>query len=221
MPASGTSVLPPFGFAGASTVAGHVALDFANTVAWRLRDEPRERLPTYAALVAWAVGREVLSREHGERLVRGAARQPERAARALARARRLREAIFEVGAALAHGRAPGAGAVEALHAHRVEALAAASLVPAGGAWRVSWDPGATRASGVKLDHGWWPVAVAAAALLESRDLGRLRMCAADGCGWLFLDRSRNGSRRWCSSDDCGNRVRVRRFRTRRRGSAAR
>ncbi|MFB6721804.1 CGNR zinc finger domain-containing protein [Kribbella sp. NPDC056345] len=47
-------------------------------------------------------------------------------------------------------------------------------------------------------------------LLEREDLGRLRECQDDGCGWLFLDRSKNGSRRWCSSGDCGNRARAKR-----------
>ncbi|ONI67188.1 hypothetical protein BWI15_28925 [Kribbella sp. ALI-6-A] len=47
-------------------------------------------------------------------------------------------------------------------------------------------------------------------LLEDEDLGRLRQCQDDDCGWLFLDRSKNGSRRWCSSADCGNRARAKR-----------
>ncbi|MFC9689606.1 CGNR zinc finger domain-containing protein [Kribbella sp. NPDC056951] len=52
--------------------------------------------------------------------------------------------------------------------------------------------------------------LAAGRLLEREDLSRLRECQDDGCGWLFLDRSKNGSRRWCSSGDCGNRARAKR-----------
>jgi len=52
--------------------------------------------------------------------------------------------------------------------------------------------------------------LAAGRLLEREDLSKLRECQDDGCGWLFLDRSKNGSRRWCSSGDCGNRARAKR-----------
>ncbi|WP_328333094.1 CGNR zinc finger domain-containing protein [Kribbella sp. NBC_00382] len=52
--------------------------------------------------------------------------------------------------------------------------------------------------------------LAAGRLMEREDLGRLRECQDSGCGWLFLDRSKNGSRRWCSSGDCGNRARAKR-----------
>ena len=52
--------------------------------------------------------------------------------------------------------------------------------------------------------------LAAGRLLEREDLSKLRECQDGGCGWLFLDRSKNGSRRWCSSGDCGNRARAKR-----------
>jgi predicted RNA-binding Zn ribbon-like protein len=56
-------------------------------------------------------------------------------------------------------------------------------------------------------------------LFEDEDLNRLRQCDDDDCGWLFLDRSKNGSRRWCSSADCGNRARARRHYQRRHAGA--
>ncbi|WP_246485921.1 CGNR zinc finger domain-containing protein [Kribbella qitaiheensis] len=52
--------------------------------------------------------------------------------------------------------------------------------------------------------------LSAARLLEREDLTRLRECQDDDCGWLFLDQSKNKSRRWCSSGDCGNRARAKR-----------
>lgn len=44
---------------------------------------------------------------------------------------------------------------------------------------------------------------------------RLRACGNRRCGWLFVDRSANGRRRWCDPKACGNRIRVRRYRARR------
>lgn len=45
---------------------------------------------------------------------------------------------------------------------------------------------------------------------------RLRACPGPGCGWVFVDRSRSGSRRWCQMSDCGNRAKGAAFRARRR-----
>jgi len=60
--------------------------------------------------------------------------------------------------------------------------------------------------------------MAAARLVERADLTRLRECQDDDCGWLFLDGTKNGSRRWCSSADCGNRARAKRHYQRVRSS---
>lgn len=48
-------------------------------------------------------------------------------------------------------------------------------------------------------------------VITSEQANRIRVCAAEGCGWLFLDKSKNGSRRWCQMGDCGNREKARRF----------
>jgi predicted RNA-binding Zn ribbon-like protein len=60
-----------------------------------------------------------------------------------------------------------------------------------------------------------PVVHSAWTLLTDADRPPVRVCAGPGCGWLFLDETRNASRRWCSSDDCGRRERVRRHRAKR------
>ncbi|HVI75944.1 MAG TPA: CGNR zinc finger domain-containing protein, partial [Anaeromyxobacteraceae bacterium] len=77
-----------------------------------------------------------------------------------------------------------------------------------GCCALGWD------EAVALDAPWWPVLAAAADLLASRDdLARVRVCGmseAGECGWLFLDRTKARSRRWCSMKDCGNRAKARR-----------
>ena len=73
---------------------------------------------------------------------------------------------------------------------------------------------------LSLDTPLWPVARSAAELLTSSELSALRLCASDRCAWLFLDTSRNGSRRWCSMRTCGNRAKARRHHARVRASAA-
>lgn len=52
--------------------------------------------------------------------------------------------------------------------------------------------------------------------IATGETGRFRICANDGCRWVFEDTSRAGRRRWCDMSSCGNRAKVRRFRSRRR-----
>jgi predicted RNA-binding Zn ribbon-like protein len=80
------------------------------------------------------------------------------------------------------------------------------MSPAGGGFALTWE-------GDHLERPLWPIAVAAVDLLRSGPLDRLKAC--EECPWLFLDTSRNRSRRWCSMDDCGSRRKMRRYRERR------
>ena len=57
----------------------------------------------------------------------------------------------------------------------------------------------------------WPVVQSAVDLMTSPELDRVGQCADDrGCGWLFVDTTKNRSRRWCDMRDCGNRAKARR-----------
>jgi predicted RNA-binding Zn ribbon-like protein len=75
-------------------------------------------------------------------------------------------------------------------------------------------PGATPPM---LDRPIWPVAKQAADLLTApRELARVGLCAGDGCGWLFFDRT--GRRRWCSMRSCGNRAKAASYYQRHKGA---
>lgn len=193
-------------------VAGHPALDFANTVSWRGEDREIEYLRRYDDLVAWSRIAGLLAPRSAARLSRLGRAHPHRAALALARARSVREAIFHVGAALARGVAPSSRAVARVHAAHLAALRHARLAPihrGTDVWAPTW-----AAADPQLAHPWWPVAAAFASLLEHPGTFPIGVCP--DCSWLFLDASRNRSRRWCSSGDCGNRARGQRFRDKRR-----
>jgi predicted RNA-binding Zn ribbon-like protein len=194
-------------------LGGDVALDFANTLGG-LRDGPwdDEWLHGYGDLVAWARHGGLLHAREAARLRERAAARPGDAAAAFARALDLRETIHRAMAALARGRAPATEDLDALrNAHRA-ALGHAALASRGG--RLDWAYGG---DGADLDRPLWPVAQAAIDLLRSDDrLGRLKQCA--NCRWLFLDESRNASRRWCSMAHCGIDAKVRATRARRRAA---
>lgn len=64
-------------------------------------------------------------------------------------------------------------------------------------------------------HTLGAVLVQLHALASAGQLDRLKACADPDCRWIFLDRSKPGSRRWCSSTGCGNRQKTRTYRARR------
>jgi len=86
------------------------------------------------------------------------------------------------------------------------AVERARLTRANGGFLLAWDGG-------HLERPLWPLTAAALDLLRSGPIDRLKAC--EGCPWLFLDISRNHSRRWCSMDDCGSRSKMRSYRARR------
>lgn len=187
-------------------------LDFVNTVEGRSSASPRERLASYADLLDWARQAGLLGGGQARALASEARGHPRRAEAAVTRGRALREALFGIFSAAAGGRDPAPADVGTLNAALSRALARRRLGIAGGRAAWAWDEGAAA-----LDRPLWPVAVAAAELLVSPALERVRECASDGCAWLFLDHSRNRSRRWCDMAVCGNRDKARRHRARTRG----
>jgi predicted RNA-binding Zn ribbon-like protein len=198
---------------------GVLALDFANTVGWRPEPRPFDGLQTYGDLLEWSRHAGILSLDVYDRLRARAAREPEAAREALVAAVALREAIYRLFVALARGRNWEADDLATINAHLLAGIAQSALLaePAGFAFRLADDESA-------LEAPLWMAADSAARLLLTGDWRRVRECPGHDCGWLFLDQTKNGNRRWCDSADCGNRARVRahaqRQRERARGAKA-
>jgi predicted RNA-binding Zn ribbon-like protein len=172
----------------AEATGGNLALDLVNTVSWRL-DPSRtvDRIPDAAALERWArfVGLLVAVDDED-----------------VAGVRRLREQTYRVVQPMAVGEEPSPQDVHRLRRTLLGALGRAQVA--------SVMPLELAAADLPDE-----LAIATWRLLEHEDAGRLRQCRASDCGWLFLDRTKNGSRVWCSSADCGNRSRARRHYARR------
>jgi predicted RNA-binding Zn ribbon-like protein len=197
-----TPPLPP-GIRELPIVAGHLALDFANTVDDPLGPQRFDHITTYPALLAWSVRVGTLSTGAADDLQRAAEAAPRRAAAMVRRAAALRTRLNDTFGALADGtdvtpRWPG------LRPFVADALAHVDLV--GSPPVPAWDS-------ADLEAPLWPVAEAAYRLLTGPEPARLKRCA--GCPWLFIDQSRNGSRRWCAMDDCGRHEKIRRYVTKR------
>lgn len=198
---------------------GVVCLDFVNTVGWRLTDYPSEYLRSYEDLLDWGREARLLALEETEGLSRQAMLDPGGARETLSRALALREAIHRAISRAIAGESQDESDLSALNRELAIALSHLRMMPAGGAYGWGWDRSGDD-GGARLDSPLWPVAQSAAELLTSPKLGRVKVCAGEGCGWVFADESRNGSRRWCDSRDCGNRERVRRHLARKRASVS-
>jgi predicted RNA-binding Zn ribbon-like protein len=202
-------------------VGGHPALDLVNTVAPR-EPEPVADAVDYlvdtAALLVWAGRAELIDGAEQEAVGATWATDPGAGRAALAAVKEIREALHT--ALLA-----ATGLVDATAATAALDQLTCRFTAATGRSALALQPGRERP--VRLVVGLAPAqlipdraAHAAFDLLQTCDFGRLRRCPVEtgGCGWLFLDRSRNGSRRWCSMSDCGTAVKSHRLTQRRRAA---
>ncbi len=184
-------------------------MDFVNTAEGTVDGEiEREHLLGYEDLVFWGCHVGLLSGEDGERLLRKGRERPAEADAVYARALEFREHLYKLFRAVTDRRNLPAESVEVLRRLECEALSHAALAPSGGegfGWK--W------ALGDELDGVLWAVVHSATELLISGPLGRVKGCA--GCNWLFVDESKNKSRRWCAMEDCGTYAKMRRYVARR------
>jgi predicted RNA-binding Zn ribbon-like protein len=196
-----------------------LALDFVNTVGGMREEKPKEDLERFTDLVSWAEAAKVLDKRGAARLYKEAEQYPDASAALLAQVRAIREALHETLIAALRQKPPPPDALAAVNAWISEALATRRLHPAGpGRFEARFEDDGAALAFLR------PVALDAADLLE-RELagGRVRLCGESEyarCGWLFLDQTKNASRRFCSMTDCGNRAKQRRFQERRRGEHA-
>jgi len=202
-------------------VGGHPALDLVNTVTPRVAVRgvlPHDHLTDPPALLVWGRRAELLDESEARAVAQAWRADPGAAHAALDAVREIRDALHEILLA-AIGEAAADPAVTGRALDRMTGRWAAAAARS----RLTLDPAADPV--IRLWMGVAPIqlipdraADAAVSLLRAAEFDRLRRCplADGGCGWLFLDRSRNGSRRWCRMADCGTEVKARRLTERRR-----
>ena len=193
-------------------VGGDLCLDFTNTMGGKRGVAPREYLNSYTDFVSWCRQAGLLDSSKAQALARSAARRSQDSAAALRRAIALRETIYRIFGALALDEPPQASDLDQLNAHLSSSLGRLRVVPSRKGFTWSWAE-----KDESLDQPLGPIARSAADLLTSPHLlERVRQCEGDTCGWLFVDSTKNHSRRWCVMSDCGNVAKVRRFRLKKR-----
>lgn len=189
--------------ASLSLVGGALALDFANTASDRGTPRAAEHLREPRHLLEWAAHAGAVRPDDTERL-RGALSGPGGPG-LLREALGLREAVYSIGRDLAAGAQAPRPAADALLRAAHGALAEARLWPdADGRYRLDFS-GAPAAAALLGPVAWSMIVV-----MAEGGFDRLKQCP--GCGWLFRDRSKNNSRRWCDMATCGNVAKGRRHR---------
>lgn len=190
---------------------GAPCLSFANTLDWHASAQPVETLHGYGDLVTWAQQANLLSAAAGATLLTLAEQQRTAAATVYTAAIALREAIYRTFHAINHAAAPMAADLALINHHYRNAANQLEVVANDNTFCWRWST-LTAA----LDAPLWPVAWSTVELLTSPWLARVKVCEdTRGCGYLFIDTSKNRSRRWCSMESCGNRAKVQRHRARR------
>ena len=188
-------------------VAGHPALELVNTLDSRFSPNPKDLIPNYEDLLRLTTQLELLTAEQARRLARTVSEQEARLV--LAWTVELREALAAIFYTRMAGNKPPAAEVAILQRHFRAAALHRSLQAGNTHLEWTW-AGAER----KAEFPLWTLAQAAADLLVSKDAEWVKDCGAPTCRWLFLDLSKNHTRRWCDMKICGNRMKARRHQAR-------
>jgi predicted RNA-binding Zn ribbon-like protein len=181
-----------------------LCLDFANTLAYR-GSSPQESLQTLADLLKWCADARSVPSGVSHQMRGWLDKHPKRAADIFSEAIALREVIYRVFHSVASSANPDDGDLSLLNRalRDTPPRTAVKRSAEGFGWEVEESK---PSAGLLLA----PVLWSAGDLLVGSELGRLRECSNDKCLWLFLDDSKNGTRRWCSMQSCGNRAKAHR-----------
>jgi predicted RNA-binding Zn ribbon-like protein len=174
---------------------------------------PPDFIASYEQLVRWSQRAGSLDAATARKLLVRGRRDTKAARAAVSAAHRLREAIYTLFAAMREGRQPPASAARELARFSARALERGRLVANSETKALTWSWPQP-----ELQSMLWPIALSALELATSGEVASLKQCPGhDGrCGWLFLDRTKNQSRRWCTMQICGNAEKTRKQNTRRR-----
>ncbi|RBL90573.1 CGNR zinc finger domain-containing protein [Chitinophaga flava] len=176
---------------------GIFCLDFVNTVCNRNKPEPFDYLSGFKELLEWYTRTGVLSTKVIHTLERLAKGYPQKAAMVFDKSIQLRELLLRLFIAAIQRKAPGSADVQLFNTYIADAYANIEI-----AWKPSLGQGELSFNAPALEQVNWWLVKSALELYTSKTLQQVRQCPA--CGWLFLDKSRNSSRKWCSMSTCGD-----------------
>jgi len=191
-------------------LGGVLCLDFVNTKNWHIDEKPYDFFGDYSALLQWNLQLKLITPSQAEQLFELSGQQKQKTQAVLKQVGQLRETIYQIFFAITNMQEIPSSELNRFNEAWGKSLANMQVLPVQKAFRWQW-VGSDKA----LDSVLWPVLHSAAELLISEKLYRVKGC--EGCGWLFLDTTKSGRRRWCDMRICGNRAKSKRHYARRRG----
>jgi predicted RNA-binding Zn ribbon-like protein len=187
-------------------LGGRLCLDFVNTQGWRGKEDPGEYLNTYSDLIAWSSHVDMISKQEARALSEMSDKHHLAAESVHNRAIELRETIFRIFSSIAKGNSAANKDLAVFNKYLSTTMRFSQIIKKKGVFY--WD---TTGDKAKLEWILNPIIRSTANLMISQELRKVKKCSDPVCGWLFLDISRNQSRRWCDMQDCGNRAKASRF----------
>ncbi len=187
-------------------IGGALCIDFVNTVDGYGCEDPGEYFNNYQDLIDWSRHVGTITAGEAKTLSRSAAAHPTDAKSVHSSAIKLRQAIYRIFTMTLQDSSRAQNDLAVFNNYLTAAMKRSRIVKSEKGFH--WDMAGNKS---ELDWILNPVVRSAADLLISEELGRIKKCADPTCGWLFLDISRNRSRRWCDMRDCGNRAKASRF----------
>lgn len=190
---------------------GHPALDLVNTLDWRFRESgPEELLADYSDVLRFLEQAALLPSSHARKLLRSVS--DTKGEKVLAEIRALREAAAELFYAVIDERTPSPATVRQVQECFASARPHEQLNWTG--QKLAWSmPHSSADPALPL----WLLSLSTNALMTSDQMNLVRQCGSEECRWLFLDTSKNHTRRWCNMKICGNRMKARRFKAQHKG----
>lgn len=193
-------------------IAGSLSLDFLNTVHNYNASDPREELKEMKDLVIWARRAGILNAKDARSILYESRKRPGEAERFLQETQKLRNSIYSMFFAISRNHPIDSRALKRIRRHLSRSMMQMTVRRDRGRYRLlssNEETPANRFLFIILES-------TLRLLMSHQDLLRLRQCEGENCTWLFLDRSKNRSRRWCEMQSCGSRAKSRRYYSRKK-----
>jgi predicted RNA-binding Zn ribbon-like protein len=178
-------------------------IDYTNTADWRGKEESTEYINQYHDLIDWAELTELVEKQTAAKLREVAKRDPLKAQEAHTRAIKFREAAYNTLVSISNTKPAN------LEDKKIIDSETGFMYK-----HIKLDLDSQR---ITLDdennpeYILWLLVKDFVDLITSDEIERVKRCASDECGWLFIDSSKNRSRKWCNMRGCGNRAKARRY----------
>lgn len=186
-------------------LGGALCLDFVNTIHEYGAADPKEELHSTQDLIAFGLQTGAISSREASVLARRAASHPAIAGKTLAAAREYRLSFYRMFSSIASGKHPSGRDLDFFNRQLATVFKNLRIRSKGQDLQWAWKP-----ENEKVERVLWPIIRSAADLLTSDNRKLVRECGSETCTWLFLDQSKNRTRRWCDMKTCGNRAKWRR-----------